>query len=69
MHYITPLFAGIVDDKREGFAFRTGKDTRSVLRIRGLVPLLIFSAVCWIAAFGTFILSYGPMLVGPRDHA
>jgi uncharacterized protein involved in response to NO len=33
------------------------------------VPLLIFSAVCWIAAFGAFILSYGPMLVGPRDHS
>jgi uncharacterized protein involved in response to NO len=33
------------------------------------VPLLIFSAVCWIAAFGAFILSYGPMLVGTRDHA
>jgi uncharacterized protein involved in response to NO len=33
------------------------------------VPLLIFSAVCWIAAFGAFILSYGPMLVGQRDHA
>jgi uncharacterized protein involved in response to NO len=32
------------------------------------VSLLIISAVCWIAAFGTFVLSYGPMLVGPRDH-
>jgi uncharacterized protein involved in response to NO len=30
-------------------------------------PLLIFSAVCWVAAFGMFIFSYGPMLVGPRD--
>ena len=29
------------------------------------VPLLSFSAACWIAAFGTFIFSYGPMLVGP----
>ena len=29
------------------------------------VPLLIFSAACWIVAFGGFILSYyGPMLVG-----
>jgi hypothetical protein len=34
---LTPLFAAIADDiKREGFAFRTGKDMRSVLRIRGL---------------------------------
>ena len=31
------------------------------------VPLLIFSAACWIVAFGGFILSYGPMLVGLRD--
>ena len=33
------------------------------------VPLLIFSAVCWIAAFGGFIFSYGPMLVGSQDPA
>ena len=33
------------------------------------VPLLIFSAVCWIAAFGGFILSYGPMLMGSQDPA
>lgn len=30
------------------------------------MPLLVASAVLWIAAFGFFIGCYGPMLVGPR---
>ncbi len=33
------------------------------------VVLLMASAVLWIAAFGLFILSYGPMLVLPRKAA
>ncbi|VTZ22410.1 NnrS family protein (fragment) [Methylocella tundrae] len=31
------------------------------------MPLLIISACFWIAAFGGFVLSYGPMLIGARD--
>ena len=31
------------------------------------MPLLIVSAGLWIAAFGCFVLCYGPMLFGPRD--
>jgi uncharacterized protein involved in response to NO len=31
------------------------------------MPLLIASAGFWIAAFGGFLLRYGPMLLGPRD--
>lgn len=31
------------------------------------MPLLIVSACCWIAAFGGFVLSYGPMLLLPRS--
>jgi uncharacterized protein involved in response to NO len=31
------------------------------------MPLLIISACFWIAAFGGFVLSYGPMLIGPRS--
>ncbi|HEX5319029.1 MAG TPA: NnrS family protein [Stellaceae bacterium] len=30
------------------------------------LPLLIAAAGCWIAAFGAFVLCYGPMLVLPR---
>jgi uncharacterized protein involved in response to NO len=32
------------------------------------MPLLIISACFWIAAYGGFVLSYGPMLLLPRDH-
>lgn len=31
------------------------------------MPLLIVAACFWIAAFGGFVLSYGPMLLLPRD--
>jgi uncharacterized protein involved in response to NO len=31
------------------------------------MPLLIASACFWIAAFGGFVLSYGPMLIGARN--
>jgi len=31
------------------------------------MPLLITSACCWIAAFGSFMLWYGPMLLLPPD--
>jgi uncharacterized protein involved in response to NO len=31
------------------------------------MPLLDVSAGCWIAAFGGFVLCYGPMLLLPRD--
>ena len=31
------------------------------------MPLLITSACCWIAAFGSFVLWYGPMLLLPPD--
>jgi uncharacterized protein involved in response to NO len=30
------------------------------------MPLLIASACLWIAAFGSFVISYGPMLLFPR---
>jgi uncharacterized protein involved in response to NO len=33
------------------------------------MPLLFASAGLWIAAFGGFVLSYGPMLSLPRDRA
>lgn len=32
------------------------------------MPLLIASAACWIAAFGGFVVAYGPMLVLPRPR-
>ena len=32
------------------------------------IPLLIASACLWIAAFGSFVISYGPMLLFPRVH-
>ena len=31
------------------------------------IALLIVSAGCWIAAFGLFVVCYGPMLLFPRD--
>jgi uncharacterized protein involved in response to NO len=31
------------------------------------LPLLIASACFWVAAFGGFLLRYGPMLLGPRE--
>jgi uncharacterized protein involved in response to NO len=31
------------------------------------MPLLIASACLWIAAFGGFVLAYGPMLLLPRE--
>jgi uncharacterized protein involved in response to NO len=31
------------------------------------MPLVIVSAGFWIAAFGFFMLCYGPMLLGPSD--
>jgi len=33
----------------------------------GSFPLLIVSAGAWVGAFGLFVLSYGPMLVLPRE--
>ena len=30
------------------------------------LPLIIVSAGFWIAAFGGFVLCYGPMLLSPR---
>jgi uncharacterized protein involved in response to NO len=30
------------------------------------LPLLVLSAGCWVAAFGGFVLCYGPMLLLPR---
>jgi len=32
------------------------------------MPLLIVSAVFWIAALAGFVLWYGPMLLAPREH-
>lgn len=31
-----------------------------------LMPLLVVAAAFWIGSFGLFLLSYGPMLLGPR---
>ena len=31
--------------------------------------LLTVSAAAWVLAFGTFALSFGPLLVKPRQHA
>jgi uncharacterized protein involved in response to NO len=28
--------------------------------------LLAFSGLCWLIAFGLFVIEYGPMLVSPR---
>jgi uncharacterized protein involved in response to NO len=36
--------------------------------VEWITPLLIVSACLWIAAFGGFVLSYGPMLFRPRDR-
>jgi uncharacterized protein involved in response to NO len=33
-----------------------------------IMPLLVVSAGCWIAAFGGFVLCYWPMLLLPRDR-
>jgi uncharacterized protein involved in response to NO len=35
--------------------------------IAWILPLLIASACFWVAAFGGFLLRYGPMLLGPRE--